>query len=186
MLPVPADLTLLLHAYSAGDRAAFDQIIPLVYNELHKIARGCVAENNPTLLQPTALVNEAWLRLAGRAVPELASRKHFYVVAATIMRQILVDYARARNSEKRGGGVPHAELTIDMAGAATAAPGVLELHDALDALAAVDPRKARILELRFFGGLSVEETASAMGLSPATVHRDARFAQAWLLTELAG
>jgi len=181
-----ADLTLLLNDYSAGDRAAFDRLIPLVYDELHKIASGCLSGRDAAFLQPTALVNEAWLRLAGRSVPDLKSRKHFYAVAATIMRQILVDHARARNSEKRGGGVQHADLTIELAGAAAVPPSVLALHDALDGLAKVDLRKARILELRFFGGLSVDETADVMGLSPTTVHRDARFAQAWLLSELVG
>ncbi len=186
MESVPADLTLLLNEYSAGDRAAFDRLIPLVYRELHKIAAGCLSGRDAVILQPTALVNEAWLRLAGRAVPELKSRKHFYVIAATIMRQILVDHARTRNADKRGGGVQHADLTIEMAGAATRPPSVVALHDALDDLAKVDQRKARILELRFFGGLSVEETADVMDLSPTTVHRDVRFAQAWLLSELSG
>ncbi len=180
------DLTLLLNEYSAGDRTALDRLIPLVYHELRKIAAGCLSSRDAELLQPTALVNEAWLRMAGRAVPELQSRKHFYVVAATIMRQILVDYARARNADKRGGGIQHAELTVALAGAPYRPPSVLALHDALDSLGKVDQRKARILELRFFGGLTVEETADVMDLSPTTVHRDVRFAQAWLLSELAG
>jgi RNA polymerase sigma factor (TIGR02999 family) len=186
MESVPADLTLLLNDYSAGDRAAFDRLIPLVYNELYRIASGCLSGRDAALLQPTALVNEAWIRLADRAAPELKNRKHFYVVAATIMRQILVDHARARNAVKRGGGAPHADFTIELAGASAAPPSVLALHDALDGLAKFDQRKARILELRFFGGLSVDETADVLGLSPTTVNRDARFAQAWLLSELVG
>jgi len=177
-------LTTLLLNWTDGDRAAMDELAPLVYDELRRLARRQMAgERQGHLLQPTALVNEAFLRLVDIHQVQWRSRAHFFAIASRVMRRILVEHARARAFQKRGGGAPH--VTFDEA---TVVPGttyqIVALDDALKALAAEDDRKARVVELRYFGGLSVEETAEVLGVSPETVMRDWRYAKHWLLREL--
>lgn len=177
-------LTMLLMNWTDGDRAAMDELAPLVYEELRRLARRQMAgERQGHLLQPTALVNEAFLRLVDIHQVQWRSRAHFFAIASRLMRRILVEHARGRRFQKRGGGAPH--VTFDEA---TAAPGttcrIVELDDALNALATEDERKARVVELRYFGGLSVEETAEVLGVSPETVMRDWKYAKHWLLREL--
>lgn len=163
-----------------------DDILPQVYDELRKIAGAYLRAQRPDhTLQPTALLNEAYIRLADSGSRQWNDRTHFFATAAAVMRNILVDHARARQAEKRGGGATL--VPLDLAGEPESAKptDVIALDDALRALAAEDERKARVLELRYFAGLSVEETADALGLSVATVGREARFATAWLRRELA-
>jgi RNA polymerase sigma factor (TIGR02999 family) len=160
-------------------------MIPLVHRELHQIARRCMAgERADHSLQPTALVNEAYLRLVDVQQMNWQNRAHFLAMAARLMRRILVDHARSKGSDKRGGGA--AKITLDDALVVSNDPGcdLVALDDALETLAQVDERKSRMIELRFFGGLSVEETASVLHVSPDTVKRDWRLAKAWLLREL--
>jgi RNA polymerase sigma factor (TIGR02999 family) len=179
------DITSLLKAWADGDAAAFEQLVPLVHRELHRIARSCMsAEHAGHTLQPTALINEAYVRLAGGAAVEWQDRVHFFAISARLMRRILVDVARSKRSHKRGGGVPAAPLEDAMSVAAEPAPDLVELDLALQTLAQIDHRKSRVVELRFFGGLSVGETAAALDISPETVHRDWRLAKAWLRREL--
>ena len=174
-------LTELLDDWQQGDRTALDRLTPLIYDELRRIAHRYVRrERNGDTLQTTALVNEAYLRLAGQEQPEWQNRAHFFAVAAQVMRHILVDHARTRNYAKRGGGAP--KLPLDEAAALTEqrAGQLIALDDALRDLAALDERKSQIIELRFFGGLSLEETAEVMEISPSTVQREWRAAKAWL------
>ena len=162
-----------------------DLLTPLVYNELRRLAERYLRnERSAATLQPTALVHEAYLRLVAQSMPDWESRAHFFGVAAHLMRQILVDHARKHRSAKRGGGVD--KLSIDeIIGLGTDKPAdIIALDDALKTLAEIDERKARVIELRFFGGLSVEETAVALGVSPATIGREQRLAEAWLHREL--
>lgn len=180
-------ITLLLRQSSEGNQAAMDELLPLVYEELHRIAGAYLRSQRPGhTLQATALLNEAYIKLAGAEPQEWSGRTHFFATAAAIMRNILVDHARARLAEKRGGGLTPVTLeeAIDHVGGKS--PDLLALDDALKALAEKDERKARVLELRYFGGLSVEETADVLGLSVATVGREARFATAWLRREMVG
>lgn len=168
-----------------GDEGALERLIPLVYRELHQIARGYMAhERAGHSLQATALVNEVYLRLVDAKTVAWHDRAHFVAVSARCMRRILVDHARARGYQKRGGGA--ARVTLDEALVVT--PGVVEgfvaLDDALEALAKFDERKSRVVELRFFGGLNVEETASVLNVSSDTVTRDWRLAKAWLQREM--
>lgn len=180
-------ITLLLRQSSEGDRAALEELLPLVYEELHRIAGAYLRSQRPGhTLQATALLNEAYIKLAGAEPQEWSGRTHFFATAAAIMRNILVDHARARLAEKRGGGLTPVTLEEAMDHAAGKSPDLLALDDALKALAEKDERKARVLELRYFGGLSVEETADVLGLSVATVGREARFATAWLRREMVG
>ena len=158
--------------------------MPVVYQELHRIAASCLQGQGSHTLQPTALIHEAYLRLAGRAAAELSGRRHFYVLAATIMRQILVDHARAHLREKRGGGAHRIAFEEAFVYTDDRPAQLVALDDALTTLAQFDQRKSRILELRFFAGLSVEETSEALGISIATTGRESRLAQAWLLSEL--
>ena len=163
-------MTGLLLAWRGGDEAALEQLVPLVHEELRRIARGCMrGERTGHSLQATALVNEAYLRLIGAQQVDWQNRVHFLAVSARLMRRILVDFARSKKYQKRGGGAQ--AVTLD---------------EALDALAKMDERKAKVVEMRFFGGLTVEETATALGVSPDTVMRDWRLAKAWLLRELRG
>ena len=180
----PEEITRLLRNSGSGDRAAFDQLLPLVYGELRKIADGYMRRQSPGhTLQPTALLHEAYLKLAG-AGSDYKDRGHFYTVAAAIMRNILVDHARANRAEKRGGDLLRVQID-DAASASVCQPEeLILLNQAIEALAKVDERKARILDLRYFGGFSVEETAAALGLSVATVGRETRFAETWLRREL--
>jgi RNA polymerase sigma factor (TIGR02999 family) len=179
------DVTALLVAWREGDAAAFNRLVPLVHAELRRIARAYMARERSThTLQPTALVNEAYLRLIGLNGMSWQDRAHFIAVAARTMRRVLVDAARAHRNEKRGGHflrVPLHDALPDAAGSHT---DLVELDDALRALAAVNPRQHDVVELRFFGGLSLEETAEALQVSRETVKRDWRYAKLWLLNEL--
>jgi RNA polymerase sigma factor (TIGR02999 family) len=181
------DVTKLLRAWSEGDTDAFESVLPLVYEELHRIAaRYLVGERSTISLQATALVNEACLRLIGWDSVEWQNRKHFFGVSAQMMRRVLVDIARRRRAERRG-GLTIVRVPLDGLDVAAEMPGadLLAVDMALEALAAEDPRKAQVVELRFFGGLSVEETAETLGISPRTVHTDWAFARAWLYRNLA-
>jgi RNA polymerase sigma-70 factor (ECF subfamily) len=181
----PAHVTGLLLAWGKGDEAALAQLIPLVHQELHDIARRCMAgERAGHSLQATALVNEAYLRLVDAKTVAWNDRAHFLAVSARIMRRILVDHARARQYQKRGGDA--VRVTFDEGLAVTDEPTLdfVALDDALDALAKFDERKSRVVDLRFFGGLSVEETAAVLQVSPSTVMGDWRLAKAWLQREM--
>jgi RNA polymerase sigma factor (TIGR02999 family) len=175
------EITELLRRWSDGDAEAFDRVLPLVYDELHRLAaRYLAGERAMPTLQPTALVNEVCVRLLGWDAVKWNNRGHFFGVSAQMMRRVLVDIARRRQAERRGGGSVRLPLDgIDVAATEPTAD-VLEVDAALERLAADDPRKARVVELRFFGGLSAEETAEALGLSVRTVHADWAFARAWL------
>jgi RNA polymerase sigma factor (TIGR02999 family) len=179
-------VTALLTQWRAGDAAALEALIPLLYGELHRIAHRHLRSERPGhTLQSTALVNEAYLRLVSQGAGQIDNRAHFLGVAAHLMRQILVDYARAQHAAKRDGG-RRVELEEGLHPLQTADVDVLALDEALQALAQLDPEQARIVEMRFFGGLSVEDTATALGVSPATVKREWASARAWLSRELAG
>ncbi len=187
----PEDLTQLLSRWQAGDEEALERLTPLVYEELRRVARRYMrAERSDHTLEPTALVHEAYLRLIGGGVPRWQSRSHFYGIAARLMRRLLVEHARGHGAAKRGGGVLHIPMDLaEPAGLAMAASGqraedLLALDRALDRLQELDERKARTVELRFFGGLTIEETAQALGVSTATVILDTRFGKAWLVKEL--
>jgi RNA polymerase sigma-70 factor (ECF subfamily) len=183
--PLPAArVTALLQAWGEGDPAALDALMPVLEQELRRVAaRSMRGERPGHTLQPTALVNEAYLRLAQVAHVRWQNRAHFLAVAARTMRRILVDLARAKATRKRGERVALVPLD-DVDVAAAAPPDVEALHDALDALARYDARKSQVVELRYFGGLTVPETAAVLGVSPETVMRDWTFAKAWLLREL--
>ena len=185
-----ADVTGLLQAWGAGDEIAGEQLLPAVYAELRRqAARAMRREGAGHTLQPTALVHEAYLRLVDQRRVAWRSRVQFLGVAAHVMRRILVDHARARHAAKRGGGAAAITLgDLDRPDAAPADRGVdlLALHDALERLAAFDPDQARLVELRYFGGLNIEETAEALGVSPATVKREWAIARSWLRRELDG
>jgi RNA polymerase sigma factor (TIGR02999 family) len=173
--------------WGQGDHGALDRLIPLVHHELHRIARRCMAgERVGHSLQATALVNEAFVRLVDGKAIEWHDRAHFLAVSARVMRRILVDHARARNYQKRGGGA--VKVSFDEALVVCDEPGqdFVELDEALEALAKFDERKSRVIEMRFFGGLSVEETAAVLNVSPATVMGDWRLARAWLKREMRG
>jgi len=181
----PQDVTLLLHAWSRGEESALDKLVPLVYRELHRRAHRCMAgERAQHSLQTTALIHEVYLRLVGPSPVAWEDRGHFFAVAARLMRQILVDHARARRSLKRGGERRPIALDEALLVAPQPARDLVSLDDALHALAAFDERKARVVEMRFFGGLSVEETAEVLRVSPKTVLRDWKLAKAWLLREM--
>jgi RNA polymerase sigma-70 factor (ECF subfamily) len=183
----PPPVTELLRAWSAGDEAALDQLIPLVEAELRRLARIYMArERLGHTLQATALVNEAFVRLVdARRVP-WQDRAHFLGIAARVMRRVLVDHARARGMQKRGAGGYAVPLEDDMATSPAQDLDLLALDRALEALAAMDARKVQVIEMRFFGGMTVEETAGALRVSTDTVKRDWRLAKLWLLRELEG
>ena len=179
------DVTVLLKAWADGDATALEQLVPLVNRELHKLARQFMAsEGAGHSLQPTALINEAYLRLIGGAQVEWRDRAHFFATSARLMRRILVDVARSKRYLKRGGGAAMAPLDDAADVAVDRAPDLVALDLALEALAQIDFRKSRVVELRFFGGLSVQETALALEVSPGTVNRDWQFAKSWLRREL--
>ena len=181
----PVDVTQLLQAWRGGDHAAFEQLVAAVYAELHRIARRCMAgERAGHSLQPTALVNEAYLRLIDTQGVQWQNRQHFLSMAARQMRRVLVDIARAKGFQKRGAGAVHVTFDHDLPAVEEPGRDLVALDDALDALAQVDERKARVVEMRFFGGLSVEESAHALDVSVDTVMRDWKMAKAWLLREL--
>ena len=184
-MPEPEPLTALLLAWGQGDDPAFDRLVPLVDRDLRQLAhRHMRRERTGHTLQTTALINEAFLRLLeGRRV-RLRDRAHFFAVAATLMRHILVDHARARRNLKRGGDLQRVPLTDAFAASPERGADLVALDAALDALAALDPRRSRVVELRVFGGLSVEETARVVGVSAQTVMRDWKLARVWLRREL--
>jgi RNA polymerase sigma factor (TIGR02999 family) len=185
--PAPHQVTLLLREWKAGDNSALDKLTPLIYNELHRLANSYLRRERPDhTLQPTALVNEAYLRLVDQRTPDWQNRAHFFGVAAQLMRQVLVDYARSHRSEKRGAGARMLPLDEALTFTAEKADELLLLDEALGKLATVDPRKSRAVELRFFGGLTIEEIANVMEISVATVGRELRMAEAWLYRETAG
>lgn len=174
----------LLLAWREGDAQALERLMPLVYEELHELARRQLGHERPDhSLQPTALLHEAYLRLVG-ADMQWDGRVHFFAVVARVMRHVLVDHARGRARDKRGGGLTLVTLDEGLAAGATAASDILALNDALERLAKLDERRARAIELHYFGGLTYEEVATAMEISPATVHRELRLAKAWLRREL--
>jgi RNA polymerase sigma-70 factor (ECF subfamily) len=180
-----SEITVLLRAWSDGNRLAFDRLTPLVYAELHRMADLCMRRENPgNTLQATALVNEAYLRMVDVTSVRWQDRAHFFAISAQMMRRILVDAARARGSAKRGAGAPHLNLNDSIDAVPVRDPRLVDLDDALNALAQFDERKARVVEMRFFAGLSVEETAEVLKISPQSVMRDWRIARAWLLREL--
>jgi RNA polymerase sigma factor (TIGR02999 family) len=183
----PENITSLLVAWTRGEESALTQLTPLVHRELRRLARAHLRrERNGHTLQTDALVNEAYLHLVDLSRVEWRDRTHFFALAARLMRRILVDYARARQYQKRGGGAQR--VPLDDLPDITLARGAdfVALDDALTALAAIDPRKAQVVELRFFGGLTAAETAVAIDVSEQTVLRDWRMAKMWLLRELAG
>jgi RNA polymerase sigma-70 factor, ECF subfamily len=183
--PSTHEVTQLLKAWTTGDEQALAKLTPLVYEQLHRVAQRYMAgERSGHVLQTTALVNEVYLRLVDCEQINWQDRAHFFAVSAQLMRRILVDFARSRGYQKRGGGAHH--MSLDEAPSVGNEPdaNLVALDDALKALAAVDARKSQVVELRFFGGLSVEETAEVLKVSAETVVRDLRLAKVWLLREL--
>ena len=183
----PSHVTQLLIDWSNGDENALRRLIPLVHEELRRVARRHMAhERAEHTLQATALVNEAYVRLVDIRQVKWQNRAHFFAMSARLMRRILVDFARSRRYQKRGGGAQQVSLHEAMAVSPEPGADLVRLDEALTALAAVDQRKAQVVEMRFFGGLSVEETAEALHVSRDTVMRDWKLAKAWLLRELKG
>jgi RNA polymerase sigma factor (TIGR02999 family) len=187
-LQADASITVLLQRFSRGDKNALDTLVPLLYPELRRLARGYMRKEDPGhTLQPTAVVHEAYARLVKQQVPDFRGRAHFMAVAAQIMRQILIDHARVRHAAKRGGGAmkamraPHdaADIAVEQP------PAVLAVDDALQRLFKTDSLKGRLIELRFFGGLTADESAEVLNIPVVTVRRQLRVAQAWLQRELA-
>jgi RNA polymerase sigma factor (TIGR02999 family) len=185
MRPLPRDVTQLLVAWSNGDEAARDQLMPLVYEELHRLAHHYMNRERPGhTLQTSALVNEAFVRLVDQRDVHWQNRSHFFGIAAQMMRRVLVDYARSRQYQKRGGDVVQVSLNEDLIVSSEQTAEVVALDDALKSLATFDQRKCQIVELRFFAGLSIEEAAQVLGVSPGTVMRDWTLAKAWLRKEI--
>jgi len=180
------DISALLRAWSDGDQSALARLTPIVYDELHRLARHYMKGERPGhSLQTTPLVNEAYMRLVDYERMQWQDRAHFFAVSAQLMRRILVEHAR-RHNLKRGGGAPHVSLEETAIVGGDQDADIVELDDAMNALARIDPRKVQVVEMRFFGGLSVEETAEVLKISPGTVKRDWRAARAWLYRELTG
>lgn len=180
-----SDVTRLLIDWRRGDKEALDRLMPVVYGELHRLAEIYLHRERPGhTLQPTALVNEAYLRLVDQRQVEWQSRAHFFGIAAQMMRRILVDRARAHKADKRGGGLYRVTLDSSFDVEERRDLDLLALDEALEALAKLDPRQSRIVELRFFVGLTIEETAEVIGVSPITVRRDWNLAKAWLYREI--
>ena len=180
-----ADLTTLLVAWERGDQAAFDQLVSLVHEELHRLAHRYMAgQRHGGTLQSTALVNEAFLRLVHCGQVRWQNRTHFFAVCANLMRRILVDYARSRNYQKRGAGVRPLALDEDLDCSPERSADLVALDDLLNALAQIDPRKSRVVELKFFGGLTTDEVAGVLGISEPTVLRDWKLAKSWLQREM--
>jgi len=183
--PASHEVTQLLIAWSDGDQAARDQLMPVVYEELHRLARRYMRRELPGhTLQTSALVNEAFLRLVDQRNVHWQSRAHFFAIAAQMMRRILVDYARNRGSGKRGGGERALSLDEGLIVSEERSAEVVAVHEALEQLAKFDGRKSQIVELRFFGGLSIDETAEVLGVSPGTIMADWTVAKAWLRREI--
>lgn len=191
MLSASAEITGLLKAWGAGERSALDRLTPLIYDELHHIARRHMKHERPgNSLQATALINEVYLKLLNIEGVDWKDRAHFFALSAQLMRRVLVDAARARTAAKRGGDVQKAAhsspVNLDEIADLSSPHGneLIAIDDALNRLAQVDPRKAHMIELRFFGGLSVDETSHVLGVSPQTVMRDWKLARAWLMCDL--
>ena len=184
-LPDEQQVTELLLAWGNGDETALERLMPVVYQELRSLARHYMrGERRGHVLQTTALVNEAYLRLVDSSRVKWQNRAHFFADSAQLMRRVLVDIARSRNLQKRGGGLLQVSLDEGLAPAQGKSADLVALNDALTALAEIDERASRVVELRFFGGLSIEETAEALRISPETVKRDWAWAKAWLLREM--
>lgn len=180
-------VTRLLLEWKSGKKEALDLLVPLVYQELRRLADHYLRdERAAATIQPTALVHEAYLRLVSQNMPDWESRAHFFGVAAHLMREILVDQARRRHSSKRGSGAEKISIGDTVSFAPARGPDIEELDGAMTSLATFDERKARVIELRFFGGFSIEETAQALGISTSTIAREQRLAEAWLHREMAG
>ncbi len=185
MLPDRQEVTRLLQQARGGNPQALDQLMPIVYDELRRLASRCLQSERPGhTLRATALVHEAYLRLLDADI-DWHDRAHFYAVAAKVVRRILVEYARAHGRQKRGGGEEMVPLDEAVVVGPQAASTVLELDEALQRLAVFDPRKSEIIQLLFFGGLTYDEAATALDISPATIHRELKLAKAWLHRELA-
>ena len=184
----PTHVTKLLQDWSRGDRQALDQLMPVVYQELKKLANSYLRSERPDhTLQPTALIHEVYIRMIGQSMPEWESRAHFFGVAARLMRQILVDHARSRSAERRGGPNQSKVLLEDTPiFTQDNAAELLAFDEALKKLAEMDERKAQIIEMRSFAGMSIDETARALNISEATIKREMRLAKAWLMRELRG
>jgi RNA polymerase sigma factor (TIGR02999 family) len=181
----PGDVTQLLHELRRGRGEAFDELIPLVYEQLQQIARRRLGkERDDHTLRTTELVHEAYDRLVDHHAVDWNDRSHFFAVAARAMRQVLVEHARKKNAQKRGGDVPHVSVSEKMPSDQPPSVAILALHDALERLQALDARQARVVEGRFFAGLTIKETAQMLDVSPSTVKRDWRTARAWLAQEL--
>ena len=184
--PAADDISTLLRAWSDGDRSALEKLTPIVYDELHRLAGRYMRRERPGhSLQTTALVHEAYMRLVDYKRMQWQDRAHFFAVSAQLMRRILVERARRRNL-KRGGGAPHVSLEEAAVVGGNRAGDLVALDDAMNALALLDPRKVQVVEMRFFGGLTLEETAEVLKVSAITVRRDLRTAKAWLYRELNG
>ncbi|SRR5579871_1571334 len=182
-----APVTALLRDWRGGDPKAGEALLPLVYQELHSVAAAYMRRERPGhTLHPTELIHETYLRLIGSELPEIENRKHFYALAARQMRQVLVDHARRHRAEKRGSGRENLPIDEAVLYSRDRAAEFIKLDDAMEALSVFDPRKARVVELRFFAGLTAEEISGVMEISPASVTRDLRFAEAWLQRELRG
>jgi RNA polymerase sigma factor (TIGR02999 family) len=180
-----SEITALLTRWQNGDRTALDALVPLIYGELRLTARRYLRhERSDHTLQSTALVHEAFVRMLGQDLPHLQNRSHFFAIAATLMRQILVDHARAHSAAKRGGNTFKLDLTEALSVPQAKGLDLMALDDALNTLAELDPQQSRIVELRYFTGLSIEDTAEVLGISPATVKRDWATARVWLQREM--
>jgi RNA polymerase sigma factor (TIGR02999 family) len=190
MLPAqrqPREITQLLVAWNEGDESALEKLVPLVYDELRRLARRHMRRERPDhTLQTTALINEAYLQLVDIRNVHWHNRAHFFALCARLMRRILVDFARSRHYAKRGGGAKPISLDQCISVLPGDSPDLVAVDDALHALAKIDERKAQVVELRFFGGMTVEETAEVLKVSPETVRRDWKLAKVWLLRELSG
>jgi len=185
MAPSVHEITELLRAWTEGEQEALEKLTPLVYAELHRTAHRYMARERPDhTLQTSALVNEVYLRLVDAREVTWQDRAHFFGVSARLMRRVLTDFARSRGYLKRGGRSPHVALDESLVVSSEPRADLIALDDALNALAAIDARKSRVVELRFFGGLSVEETAEVLKVSPETVKRDWGLARVWLLREM--
>jgi len=185
MEPNPAEVTRLLQRLEGGDNEAANQLVPLLYQELRRMAGAYLRHERPNhTLQPTALINEAYLKLANAENASFQDRCHFFAVASKAMRQILVNHAKSRLSGKRGRGLANVSLDDVQPAVHQEAAEIVALHEALEALHNVDPRKSMVVEMRYFGGLGIEEIAEAMGVSVATVNRDWRLARSWLIREM--
>lgn len=185
MEPPKGEITLLLSQWRDGENSAFDRLMPLVYPHLREVAAAYIRrERNPDVLQATALVHELYLRLLTQRKAEWNDRCHFYTFAARVMRRILIDMARSNQAQARGAGIPHVPLSDDLPWVDVGSENMLELNRALEELAALDPYKVQLVELRYFLGCTSEETASLLNTSKATVDRDMKFIRTWLFRKL--